>query len=79
MPVGNVGGPGPLQGQTQKLQQEAAASGFDVPSDMGSGDTAYYMKLMIEMQAESRRLQAIQEILTAHHQAAKGAIQNINR
>ena len=74
-----VGGPSALQGQVQKLQQDAAASGFDVPPDMGSGDTAYYMKLMIEMQAESRRLQAIQEVITAHHQASKGAIQNINR
>jgi hypothetical protein len=74
-----VGGTTPLQGQVQKLSDEAAASGFDVPPDMGSGDTAYYMKLMIEMQAESRRLQAISEILTAHHNAAKGAIQNIAR
>ena len=79
MTVNNVGGPGPVGGHAQKLVDEAAASGFDVPTDLGSGDTAYYMKLMVEMQAESRRQQALQEIITAHHQAAKGAIQNINR
>ena len=79
MTVRNIAGPSALQGGVEKLQQEAAAGGFEVPPDMGSGDTAFYMKMMIEMQAESRRLQAISEIITAHHQAAKGAIQNINR
>ena len=79
MTVRNVGGPSALQGSIKQLSTDAAASGFDVPPDMGSGDTAYYMKLMIEMQAESRRLQAISEIITAHHTAAKGAISNIGR
>ena len=54
MPLGPVGGANAAgQSQVQKIQQDAASGDFNMP-DAGSGDTAYYMKLMAEMQAESR-------------------------
>jgi hypothetical protein len=76
MPVGPVGGANAAQGQVGKIQQDAASGDFNMP-DAGSGDTAYYMKLMAEMQAESRAFTAYSNILTARHEAAMSAVRNL--
>lgn len=76
MALGPVGGASAAQGQVQKIQQDAAAGDFNMP-DAGSGDTAYYMKLMAEMQAESRAFTAYSNILTARHEAAMSAVRNL--
>lgn len=77
MPLGPVGGANAAgQSQVSKIQQDAASGDFNMP-DAGSGDTAYYMKLMAEMQAESRAFTAYSNILTARHEAAMSAVRNL--
>lgn len=73
MSIGSVGGP--LPSQAQKISNDAASGDFSMP-DAGSSDTAYYLKLMQEMQAEQRAFQAFTQVLTSRHEAAMAAIRN---
>ena len=72
MSVSNVGGAG-LPQQATKIQDDAAAGNFSVPED-GQNESAYYLKLMAQMQAEQRAYQAFVEVLSSRHNAAMAAI-----
>jgi hypothetical protein len=74
MSINSVGG-GSLNTQAQQIKSDAASGDFTMP-DAGSGDSAYYLKLMAEMQAEQRAFQAFTQVLSSRHEAAMAAIRN---
>lgn len=79
MTIGKVQGSGGYTPASSQVPNDVGD--FKSPTDAtgaGASDMMEYLKVMAEMQAESRKFTLLSQILTMRHDAAKGAAKNIH-